>query len=300
MKLFTECFWDGWDKIVDIYTDRYDTIPDYINDDENYKIIILEKGIVHVQCGEAGGEIKAPAIILLNHKDKISWNIIKPVKTSIIFFKPSAIREEFTLDRIDSGEFEKMGGTIIYQDYLLIRHFTMCTNKAGQVRLINVNALKQLKSLFTSMDKQLRGQKDGYWPCRSRSFMMEILHFIMYSFYAETAEDTESESDPDQEEFSKIAEYLEQHLGDHITLTKLTLKFAINRNKLNEIFEKQTSMTCLNYLMHLRVDLAKILLTQTELPIGEIGARVGYPDSNYFTKVFKENVGQTPSQYRES
>lgn len=299
MKLFTECFWDGWDKIVDIYTERYDTIPDYINDDENYKIIILEKGILNVQCGDVGGDIKAPAIILLNHKDKISCKIIKPVKTSIIFFKPSAIREEFTLDRIDSGDFEKTGGQIIYQDYLLIRHFTMCEDKNEQVVLLNMNALRQLKSLFTSMDKQLRGQKDGYWPCRSRSFLMEILHFIMYSFFAGTPEDNEAESDPDQEEFSKIAEYLEQHIGEHITLTKITLKFAINRNKLNEIFEKQTSMTCLNYLMHLRVDLAKILLTKTELPIGEIGARVGYPDSNYFTKVFKENVGKTPSQYRE-
>ena len=33
MNLCTECFWDGWDKIVDIYTDKYDSFPDYINDE---------------------------------------------------------------------------------------------------------------------------------------------------------------------------------------------------------------------------------------------------------------------------
>ena len=32
MKLYTECFWDDWDRIVDIYTERCDTLPDYIND----------------------------------------------------------------------------------------------------------------------------------------------------------------------------------------------------------------------------------------------------------------------------
>ena len=41
MRLCTECHWDGWDRIVDIYTDRCDSVPAYINDDANYKIIIL-------------------------------------------------------------------------------------------------------------------------------------------------------------------------------------------------------------------------------------------------------------------
>ena len=33
MKLYTECHWDGWDRIVDIYPDRCNAIPEYINDD---------------------------------------------------------------------------------------------------------------------------------------------------------------------------------------------------------------------------------------------------------------------------
>ena len=57
-------------------------------------------------------------------------------------------------------------------------------------------------------------------------------------------------------------------------------------------------MTCMNYLLNLRVDLAKAMLINTELPINEICSRVGYSDQNYFSKLFKHVTGLTPTQYR--
>lgn len=297
MKLCTECHWEDWDRVVDIYSSTYDSLPEYINDETTYKIIILEKGVLELKTDLFKGEVRAPALMMLTQKDHIEYKIVKSVKADIIFFKPSAIRDEFTYERIDSGEFEKTEGQIIYQDYSLIRFFLSNENKC--VIPLPANSLKQIKLLYNSMDNQLKGQRDGYWPCRSRSFLIEILHFIVYSYYLIDPEEEYSE-DSDKEQFTRIAEYLELHLEENISLATITKEFAINRNKLNDIFMKQTSMTCLAYLLNLRLDLAKILLTKTELPIGEISDRVGYPDPNYFTKVFKENVGMTPSQYRKS
>lgn len=297
MKLCTECHWEDWDRVVDIYSSAYDSLPEYINDETTYKIIILEKGVLELKTDLFKGEVRAPALMMLTQKDHIEYKIVKSVKADIIFFKPSAIRDEFTYERIDSGEFEKTEGQIIYQDYSLIRFFLSNENKC--VIPLPANSLKQIKLLYNSMDNQLKGQRDGYWPCRSRSFLIEILHFIVYSYYLIDPEEEYSE-DSDKEQFTRIAEYLELHLEENISLATITREFAINRNKLNDIFMKQTSMTCLAYLLNLRLDLAKILLTKTELPIGEISDRVGYPDPNYFTKVFKENVGMTPSQYRKS
>ncbi len=299
MKLCTECHWDGWDRIVDIYSDTYESLPRYINADDRYKIVILEKGILNIRSKDISGEVKAPALILLSQKDEISYKIVKSVKTNVIFFNPEVIREEFSFDRIDSGEFEACEGQVIYQDYILIKSFMGGLDNPGRIISLPVSALKHINVLFSSMDKELRGQKDGFWPCRSRSFLMEILHFIFYSFYMQNP-DADGEAQGDQAEFERIAEYLEQHLRESISLSKLTTEFAINRNKLNEMFVNRTSMTCMNYLQNLRIDLAKILLSKTELPVGEISSRVGYPDSNYFTKVFKARTGKTPSDFRHS
>ena len=299
MKLCTECHWDDWDRYVDIYSDSYESLSDDYNSGERYKLIILEKGIIEIKADIREYEVKAPALILLSQKDRITYKIIKSVKTDIIFFNPEVIREEFVFGRIDSGEFARCLGQIIYQDYLLISGFDGAFNERRIIPL-PVSGLKHIKGLFNSMDNELRGQKDGFWPCRSRSYLMEILHFVFYSFLLDIPVNGEEEMSSEQAEFTKIAEYLEQHLSEDITLGKLTSEFAINRNKLNALFMEQTSMTCLSYLLNLRMDLAKIMLSKTELPIGEISVRVGYPDPNYFTKVFREKTGKTPSQFRRS
>ncbi len=298
MKLCTECHWEGWDRILDIYSDMYEALPVYINADDRYKIIILEKGCIMLEQDGIKSEVKAPAIILLSQKDKITYKIVKAIKAYVTFFDPAVIRDEFTYERIDSGEFENMIGQVIYQDYLLIRDFAFREDKAHQIIPLPMTGFKHIKGLYISMDNQLKGQKDGFWPCRSRSFLMEILHFIVYSYFIISPDQEENEETYEQEKFAEIAEYLEQNMSEPITLEKLTKQFAINRNKLNAIFEKQASMTCLNYLLKLRMDLATILLSKTELPVGEIGARVGFPDPNYFTKVFKSKTGKTPTKFR--
>ena len=295
MKLCTECHWDGWDRIVDIYPERSDKLPEYINDPDNYKIIILEKGTLEIKSEGRTRTVKAPALIGLSQKDVLDYKIIQSIKACILFFKPTVIRDEFTYERIDSGEFDKAWGTSIFQDYILIRSVALSTNVCDQVLEIPLNGLKRLKELYTSAEKELHGQKDGYWPCRSRSYLMELLYYIVYTFIEVAPDDEES---PEQEEFSKITEYLNEHIDEQITVETITKKFAINRNKLNEIFMKQASMTCHDYLLNLRLDLAKVMLTNTELPINEIGSRVGYPDANYFAKLFKNVTGRTPTQYR--
>jgi AraC family L-rhamnose operon regulatory protein RhaS len=295
MKLCTECHWDGWDRIVDIYPERSDKLPEYINDPDNYKIIILEKGTLEIKSGGRTRTVKAPALIGLSQKDVLDYKIIQSIKACILFFKPTVIRDEFTYERIDSGEFDKAWGTSIFQDYVLIRSVALSTNVCDHVLELPLNGLKRLKELYTSAEKELHGQKDGYWPCRSRSYLMELLYYIVYTFIEVAPDDEES---PEQEEFSKITEYLNEHIDEQITVETITKKFAINRNKLNDIFMKQASMTCHDYLLNLRLDLAKVMLTNTELPINEIGSRVGYPDANYFTKLFKNVTGRTPTQYR--
>ena len=295
MKLCTECHWDGWDRIVDIYPERSDKLPEYINDPDNYKIIILEKGTLEIKSKGRTRTVKAPALIGLSQKDVLDYKIIQSIKACILFFKPTVIRDEFTYERIDSGEFDKAWGTSIFQDYILIRSVALGTNVCDHVLELPLNGLKRLKELYTSAEKELHGQKDGYWPCRSRSYLMELLYYIVYTFIEVAPDDEES---PEQEEFSKITEYLNEHIDEQITVETITKKFAINRNKLNEIFMKQASMTCHDYLLNLRLDLAKVMLTNTELPINEIGSRVGYPDANYFANLFKNVTGRTPTQYR--
>ena len=294
MRLCTECHWEDWDRIVDICPERSDTIPEHVNDEDNYKIILLEKGSVEMTSGKEKRVIKAPALIELSQRDKFDCSIKSSIKAYALYFNPTVIREEFTYDKIDSGEFRGTWGTSIFQDYVLIERFSKSSDYGETAIELSLNSCKRMKELFVSTEKELLGQRDGFWPCRSRSYLMELLYFIVYTLYRETPE----EESPDQDEFSMITEFLNEHIEEQITLDMITKKFAINRNKLNALFTKHSSMTCMNYLQKLRIDLAKILLSKTEIPISEVSLRVGFTDPNYFTKLFKKTTGVTPSKYR--
>jgi transcriptional regulator GlxA family with amidase domain len=57
-------------------------------------------------------------------------------------------------------------------------------------------------------------------------------------------------------------------------------------------------MTIDRFRLVQRVELARLLLSSTTLPIREIGARVGMPDAQHFNKVFRSVVGLPPSACR--
>ncbi len=64
--------------------------------------------------------------------------------------------------------------------------------------------------------------------------------------------------------------------------------------------KRHTGMSPLKYQHYLRIEEAKRLLRQSGLTVGEIGARVGYSDDNYFIRMFRERIGVSPGVYRQS
>jgi len=294
MNLYTECFWPDWDRIVEIYVDKTNTIPDYINDAKTYKIMVLEKGQLELKSTDSTEIIKAPMCLLLSEGEGIYFENKKSVQVTVVYFNPMVIRDEFETERINSCEFDKMLGQAIYQDYCMVIPFGKKRSINERKFELSFNSLGKINGLINIISKELKEQKDGFWPCRSRSYLMELLYYINYTYII-----SDNNEKGMEEEFSVVREYLNEHINEDISLERVTGEFSINRNKLNDMFMKETGMTCLNYLTKMRMDLATIMLTRTELPIGEVGARVGYTDSNYFTKVFKQSTGQTPSSFRK-
>ena len=295
MELYTKCKWPDWDRIVDIVVVNGNKALEDINDENTYKILFLEDGEIYIEENNIKKKISVPYFKILSNRDKITVTHRKPVKISVVYFSPTAIRDEFEIERIENKEFEEAFGQSIYQDYSLIRAFVFGDRKKEYE--LPIGGVKRFKEIMALIGKELDEQRDGFWPCRSRSRLFELLYYINYSFvYTENAGLDSEERDY----FSETVEYLTEHISEHMTLEKLTKELAINRNKLNEIFMEKASLTCMNYFTKMRIDLAKLMLKGTELMIGEIGDRVGYPDPNYFTKVFKQNTGLNPTEYRKS
>ena len=67
---------------------------------------------------------------------------------------------------------------------------------------------------------------------------------------------------------------------------------------LGRIFKKKTGLALTDYITQKRITVAKQMLSKTNLSITDISNRVGISYSSYFTKIFKEQTGITPQEYR--
>ena len=93
--------------------------------------------------------------------------------------------------------------------------------------------------------------------------------------------------------------YMFENICDDITLASLTRKFPVNKNALNDAFNKETSMSCMAYLEDMRITLAKKYLQFSDYSISEISGYCGYKDQTYFSKVFKKHTGMSASEYQK-
>lgn len=98
----------------------------------------------------------------------------------------------------------------------------------------------------------------------------------------------------------KVAEYLSINFSQEISLSYLADMVHLSESHLSKIFKKETGKTISAYIARLRCRHAAKMLKETELSIQEISNFVGYPDNNYFVKVFKKQYGVTPSVFRLS
>ena len=98
---------------------------------------------------------------------------------------------------------------------------------------------------------------------------------------------------------SKISAYVELHLGERINSELLCKKFLISRTKLYQLAMDNYGMSITKYILFKRIEKAKQLLKQG-ISVSKIAEATGFTDFNYFGKVFKKEVGVSPTEYRKS
>lgn len=96
----------------------------------------------------------------------------------------------------------------------------------------------------------------------------------------------------------KLKRYLETHYQENISLKMLEDEFYFNASYISRIFKIKTGENYSDYLLRLRIEQARKLLTSSKYSIRQISEMVGFGSSKYFSKVFKDMVGVQPIAYR--
>ncbi len=86
--------------------------------------------------------------------------------------------------------------------------------------------------------------------------------------------------------------------SEELTLDELSVRVGRSKYHLSRAFRDYYHVTPGAYLTSVRLARAKEMLEETDLPIREVGQRVGLSNSTYFTTLFKQRFGCSPKEYR--
>ena len=99
---------------------------------------------------------------------------------------------------------------------------------------------------------------------------------------------------------AQVENYVNQNYSNpSISLTQIAEIVNVSPGYLGKIFSSVTGKSLVQYINNVRIENAKLNLTTTDLPAFLIAEEVGILNPTYFTTLFKNTVGCTPSTYRE-
>jgi AraC-like DNA-binding protein len=96
----------------------------------------------------------------------------------------------------------------------------------------------------------------------------------------------------------RARQFIEQHCGEEISLTKLAKAVNSSANHLSEKFKQVTGVNFVDYVARTRFEKASDLLLNSNRRISEIAFAAGFQSLSQFNRVFKKLAGKSPTDYR--
>ncbi|MDD3429500.1 MAG: response regulator [Oscillospiraceae bacterium] len=98
---------------------------------------------------------------------------------------------------------------------------------------------------------------------------------------------------------AKVRRYIDEHLENELRRDELAEYVHLNPDYLTRIFKKETGWSLKEYVVHQKMEEAKVLLQTTTLPVSFIAAKVGYCNFSHFSFTYKKVRGVTPQEERQ-
>ncbi|MGO4771860.1 helix-turn-helix domain-containing protein [Flavobacterium sp. W22_SRS_FK3] len=104
----------------------------------------------------------------------------------------------------------------------------------------------------------------------------------------------------EMEEIKKLSDLIKQTPEEQFTIKSLSKKSGLSPNKLQEGFKMIHDRTVNDFITHMRILKAEILIKNSDLNISEIVYCIGFTSRSYFSKIFKQKFNCSPKEYKFS
>ena len=126
----------------------------------------------------------------------------------------------------------------------------------------------------------------------------KILEIFLNLFNSNEKYEAETKKDKDIY-FEYAVNYIKTNISRSVKVSEITEVLGINQPYLYGVFKKKCSLSPKEYVDNCRFKIAKNMLKNTQMMIGDIGRSVGFEDQFVFSRFFKKKAGVSPAEFRK-
>ena len=153
--------------------------------------------------------------------------------------------------------------------------------------------LPDYKALFRKIIQELQLCRYGY-----EDYIASLFNDILLLVDRQQHEQKKATGNV-QEQIERAAAYFNENYNTKISIDDYAESLHISTNWYIHNFKQSAGMSPAQYILSLRMVNAQSLLERTTYNIKEISEIVGYENPLYFSRVFKKEIGKSPTQYRK-
>lgn len=240
-----------------------------------YQVIMVTNGRIRYRVGDKIYETGRGGIIVLNTLEEHDLEVLEyPYERYMIRVQPDFFQNE-----------------VKYPEVIAV--FIKRPPNFSHLLTVSEPVWNYLYDIVLEMEREYNHKKK-YWDC----YVGADLRRMFILIYRECADILAMRVGQSVTVAYNIMNYINHHFTESITVDKIAAELYLNKNYIAHVFKEETGYSLISYVILLRVNRAKVLLTKTDRSITQIATECGYDDFTYFSRQFKKTVGVSPSEYR--
>ncbi len=223
------------------------------------------------------------------------------------FYKKSRVRcgqLEFDVDDGDIAVFStnathsvrSLGGT---HDYLIIDSSFLKKNDIDTscIKFSPVIRDPSISELYRKVMEEVRRARDGepYAAASTKAALLSLMVEICRKYSGEP--DSENGRG---ETIRKAIGYIRAHFNEPLTIEEIAESVNVSKFYFCREFRRETGFTVIQYLNNFRCREAEKLLNEGKYSVGEVGRMCGFDNLSYFTRIYKQIIGVTPTKSKSN
>ncbi|MCR5620403.1 MAG: helix-turn-helix domain-containing protein [Treponema sp.] len=170
----------------------------------------------------------------------------------------------------------------------------------GKIKNAIFELLVNVRNITTEIDCNYQNDEfsSAFSVLSAADSMGSVLDFALKRCEECATDVMKFSSTKDNHIVKKAEDYIEKRMSEDLSLEDVAAAINVSPSYLSRMFKDVKGENYINYLTDMRLRRARELLRDPRMPIKEISAEIGFNDQNYFSRIFKNKFGMTPTEFR--